>query len=495
MIALPPLLLDTTSLSCLYLYTILYRFTNTQEDIMFCIKVVKKSLLSLLCITFSITLLTLSQAHATLPTLDYKVIADSDEPFNRRIYSYDLGIDSTGIVHIAYTKPYSSRKSNIYYVKRVSGAWQSQVLLTADGFQDNKSTFISIDKNDDIYVCYIKDMGAENTPSENLYYRKISKTGSVGPEIVVDGGGWWSRMQLDDNDNPMFVRVSRDWDDPNTPSRLSLLTTTNGTTWTRKLLDLKDVNQYRISNFVYSNGTYHLTYGDSAYTKEVWNGKEMTARVPGTFHNLLYAKSTDGINWDEYVVDNSGTLFALEFWIDLVLVNNRPLIAMYKYNEYQNKFSLGTSTILYEWTGNGFDNGTIITNQEYLDTNEGMGVGLAVNADGDYFGAWDFSAPYPQIIPGSARGNTAMSRSGSNGKWEDRVQLDPFSLEGSAKLRVFGNSLHFLALGDYTDSKLYYHEFSIPKLNTILPAVTPIVPGGSGNNLGPATYQLLLDNQ
>ncbi|MDH3329466.1 MAG: hypothetical protein OEM01_09555 [Desulfobulbaceae bacterium] len=429
-------------------------------------------------------------AHAALATSEARIISDSQELFNRRIYSYDMGIDSYGNIHIVYSKPYSDRKANIYYVRRVGGIWQSDILLTPDGFRPSGSTFLVIGSDNRIHICYIKDEGT----SESLNYIVINENGVVvKPETFVDDGGWHSRMQLDSNGYPVFVRGGKKWPEP--PSRLVLLTTLDGTTWDKSYLNVTPVEKFRLADFVYANGTYHITYGDSAYTKEVWDGKGMTARIDGTFHDFYYITSQDGTNWTEHVIDNSHTLYESEFWTALVLVDGRPLIAMYKYAEYGGIYNRGTSARLSEWTGSSWTN-KIITNQTYPDTSEGMGVGLVVNASGDYFGAWDFSPDdtHDDDFRGP-RGNIAMARSGPQNDWTPKVQVDPFSLEGRTRLRIHGGKLFFLALGDFVDSKLYFREYNISDLNAVLPptggGVTPSTNSGEGTYL-PAVYHMLL---
>lgn len=442
-----------------------------------------KNFLLLFC---SLALLVASAhfAQATVPTTSSVVIADSEEPFARRIYSYDIKVDDQGNVHIVYSKPTSGRKSNVYYAQRINGTWMPHVLVTADAYSDNKCTFIEIRKDGTVFVCFTKDVGS-NT---GMYFKTIVN-GVVGAEKFVYEGGWWGRMQLADNGSPFFVSGGADW--PNPTSRLILYTTSDGTTWDANYLNLPSVTKFQIGDFLYEDGVYHITYGGSEHQKLAWNNKAMTEKVMDTFHDLHYVTSTNGVDWDHHLIDNSRTLRNIEFWTKLVLDEGRPLIAMYKYNEYGNKFNRGTAAQLSEWTGSSWIH-KIITNQIYPDTNEGMGVGLVVNAPGDYFGAWDFSPSYPQIIPGSPRGNTGMRRSGENGRWENVVQLDPFSLEGRAKFQAHNGSIFFLALGDYTNTKLYFREFSVTTLNTILPSLTPWTPGqGSATNILPAVGLLL----
>ncbi|MDW7773257.1 MAG: hypothetical protein SCH71_10245 [Desulfobulbaceae bacterium] len=428
------------------------------------------------------------RVDAALPTLESRIISYSLESFDRRIYSYDMEIDAKGDVHIVYSKPYSDRKANIHYVRRIGGAWQPEILLTPDGYRPSGSTFLDIGSDNRIHVCYIKDEGT-TPPSESLNYLVIDDGTVVKSETYVDGGGFHTRMQLDNNGYPVFVRGAH----PGGVAKLALLTTTDGLTWDKSFLNLTQVPKFRLADFEYNNGTYHITYGDSAYTKLVWNGSVMTQKINGTFHDFYYITSRDGVNWTEHVIDNSHTLFEMEFWTALELVDDRPLIAMYKFAEYGNVYNRGTSVKLSEWSGSSWIH-KIITNRIYADTSEGMGVGLAVNGPGDYFGAWDFSPSYPQILPPSSAGNTAMRRSGPLNDWSPIAQLDSFSLEGRARLRIFGGKLYFLALGDYTDPKLNFREYNIADLNFVsLPVGNVPPPGVSSDFPLNAVYHMLLN--
>jgi hypothetical protein len=412
-----------------------------------------------------------------LATVDARAVADSEEQFSRRIYSYDMQVDSQGNLHIIYSKPLGDRTAEIFYVRRMGGAWQAPILLTSNGFRASISTFLVVGGDDRIHVSYIKD-GAP----ESLYYRTIVN-GSPTAEIHVDDGGWHSRIQLDVHGYPVFVRDNKTW--PEQVSKLAFLTTQNGQTWDKSFLALPDVTAFRIANFLVENGVYHITYGDSAYIKPVLSGVGSTTYINGVFHNLHYATSQDGQGWVDSTVDSSGTLYELEFWTALALDGGRPVIAMFKYSEYGNKYASGTSTMLAKWNGCEWQK-KIITSTDYPDSNEGSSVGLVVNGPDDYFGAWDFSPTYPQDDNfRGARGNIALARGGAiGGKWAEKAQVDPFSLEGAAKLCIHGGRLFFLGLGDYVDAKLYFREYDISYLGGIMP------PSSTGKAL-PAVYFLL----
>lgn len=430
-----------------------------------------------------------ADGFAALPTMSAFVVADSEESFARRIYSYDIQIDSKDNVHIIYSKPVTSDRSYIYYLRRLNGVWQNQVLVSTEGFIDNKCTFLAVDENGLVHVCYTKFSGSAN--GEGMYYRTINN-GVPEVERFIYAGTWWGRMQLGDNGYPIFVSSSINWQTDNS-SKLVMHTTSDGQIWNQSDLNLPRPSgnyAYIVADFLYSDGVYHVTYGDSAYLQYVWRDGSETQKEWHIFHDLHYATSTNGVTWTHFVVDGSHTLRNSEYWTALALDNGKPLIGMFNYAEYDNKFSRGTSAKLSKWNGSSWEH-KIITNQIYPDTHEGMGIGLVVNGPGDYFGAWDFSPWTPQILPPSIHGNIGMRRSGSNGKWENVAQLDAFSLEGTMKLRIQNGRLYSLSLADYMDAKLYFREFSIAAISTYLPTSNP--PEGGGAAM-PSIYMLLLKN-
>lgn len=450
------------------------------------------ALAGLLLNIFIMQLFTATGVYAGLVPLSSRVIEDSPAAFDRRIISYDMGIDSSGDVHIVYSQPYSDTYAYIYYVRRISGVWQAKQHLSSNGIRGSISTHLVIGGDDRVHVCYNKNNGS----SKSLIYRVING-GVVGDENDVDPGGWHARMQLDGSGYPVFVRAVRTF--PEDLSKIIFLTTTNGTNWLKSYLPLTLTQvttkepEFRIADFLYANGKYHITYGGSELTRNVWNSKYETEREDRVFHYFHYAVSADGVNWDELTIDTSGWLNEWEFWTELVNDGNKILVGMYKYNEATGCYNCGTSAILVTINGLSWTS-KIITNQQYVDTLEGAGIGLAVAGSGDYFGAWDLSPDYPQILPGSIAGNTAMRRNGPKNDWSPVTALDPFSLEGKARLRVHNGKLFFLALGDYTDEKLYFREFTIPYLNTVLepPGGFPPPPNPNAQKGLPAIMHMLL---
>lgn len=425
-------------------------------------------------------------SYAYLTPKEARIISDSEEPLTRRIYSYEMGIDSKGNVHLAYSKPLGSTTAQIIYVTRVNGVW-SEKILTSNGFRASVSTYLSVRDDDRVYICYIKDEGIGG----NLYFTALEDGVVVVGETLIDQGGWHTRMQLDNLGNPVFIRDHKIW--PEEVSKLALVKTTDGQTWEKTYLNLPAVNKFRIADFVYGDGVYHITYGDSAHTRQLLEFHHSNNYIDGIFHNLHYAKSTDGVNWtDLHTLDNSGTLYEKEFWTSMVLDRGNPMASMYKYNEYGNKYATGTSAILISYSGGSWHKKTI-TDTTFKNSREGMGVGLAVNDSGDFFGAWNYSPDY--LIPDEEfhgkKGNTALVRNGPKNDWTLKGQIDPFSLEGRAKLKIHGNSLYFLGLIDFTNVKLYFREYSMTYLDKVLATGGGGTSSPNASKIMPAIYTLL----
>ncbi len=427
---------------------------------------------------------------APLTPASAKTIIDSEESYGCRVYSYDMDVDSQGNVHIVYSKPVHTDpgdncpdKAEIYYVRRVGTTWKAPVLLSANGRSPSISTLLAIGSDDKVHICYVAD-GSVRT----LRYVTVHN-GVAVQDVFVDNGGWYTRMQLDENDHPVFVRGKG--------TAMILLRTTDGLTWSESNLDLPPVNQFRIADFVYDSGTYHITYGGYEHLKEVWRSKAQTERYKEFFHDLHYAISTDGTNWTTKTIDSSVTLHDLQFWTSLAVDRGTPLVSMYKYNEAGGRYNYGTSANLMTVSGGTWSNRIITDQSKAPNTLEGMGPGLVVNGPDDYFVAWDFSPDFKDIPDNDFQGtygNIALVRNGPQNNWVSKVQIDPFSLEGRAILRIKGGKLYFLGLGDWHDAKLYYRDYYMSELDKVLPppgGIPPVPTPGAGTGL-PAMYHLLM---
>jgi hypothetical protein len=420
-------------------------------------------------------------AYARLTPVESKIIADSEEPFNRRIYAYDMAIDSAGNVHIVYTLPVpnETNRAQIIYIWKNNGLWQSPQVLEVRGWIPTRSTRIAIGPDDTVHVCYMRTLASDPT-DPYLAYKKIV-AGTPGAERYIGAGGYHSRMQLDDNNRAMFIRGGTVPMSSPPISQLKLLTTSDEATWSETPINIPNDHWFTIGNFIYKNGTYHITYGDGAYTKLVLNGKETTEKINGTFHNFFYASSTDGTNWSVSLVDGSGTLYEKEFWTTLTLDNDVPVVAFFKYAEYGNRFATGTSVLMARRYGGNKWKKRIIAGDNFPDSGAGMGVTLIANGPKDLFGAWNDSPARPINFFKENEGDTitgaiALHRSGPDDSWTYKGLLDPFSAEGIPILCANGNKLFFLVLGDWKDTKLYFREYNISELPAQEPVPVPLFP-------------------
>lgn len=390
-------------------------------------------------------------AHGALATLDSRMLADSPEDFSQRIYGYDMAVDANNDVHVVYSRPTGSGSDQVVYVRRAAGQWQGEQVLSADGLRSSISTHLVVGGDNAVHVSYLR------RSTEALYYRRIVN-GVPQPEKLVDIGQWNTLMQLDGAGRPLFVRENET--QPGPISKLALLSTTDGNSWSKSFLNLPGVNRFRLAGFVFENGRHHLIYGDSALLKPVLSGKGSTTYVTGVFHNLYYAFSANGVSWTPNAVDQSGTLYENEFWASLAVDGGQPIVGMYRYAEYGGEYNTGTSALLARWTGGAWDKR--FTTASYPDSREGAALALLVDAPEAYLGAWDFSPDDTQnAYFRGERGNIALVRNGTRGDWQEKLQIDPFSAEGRVVLRKRGDRLHFLALGDFVDARLYYREFDL----------------------------------
>ena len=405
-------------------------------------------------------------AQAKLATVEAKTIVDSEEPLDRRIYAYDMGVDSSDNVHIVYTKPVVNQDyAQVIYERRINGQWQTPIVLSAQAWIYTRSTHLIVDANDTVHISYI----GKTATDQYLAYRKVVN-GVVGAEQNISPGGWHSTMQIDDNGRAMFIREGQAY--PDTTYQFKLFVTTDNTSWTEIATDLTNVKQFTIASFIYSNGKYHLTYGDGAYTKPVLDGKGSSDYVDGKFHNFYYASSTDGVHWTPHLIDNSGTLYELEFWTSMTLDNGLPVVAFYKYAEYGGSYNTGSSVLMARQKSAGKWKKRIIAGENFPAGDAGMGVFMVTNGPNDIIAAWNDSPvnlPF-NFIEDDMTGGVALYRSGSDDAWSYKGLLDKFSAEGTPVLAIRNNHLYSLVLGDWQDTKLYFREYNIaalPKLKAV----------------------------
>jgi len=411
-----------------------------------------------------------TEAFGALPSLDARVISDSEEPFDRRIYSYDMDVDSNNDVHILYSRPTDAGADQIVYRRRVGGTWRPEQVLSNDGLRTSISNHLLIDDKGLVHVCYLRQS------TEHLYYRQVIN-GIPRPEVMVDEGAWHTRMQLDETGRPLFLREDETW--PEQVSKLTLLITTDLTTWDEHYLGIADVSRFRLADFVYEDGVYHVTYGDSSLTQLVLAGKGSTNHIDGTFHKLFYTSSPDGRKWSTTLLDDAGNLYENEFWTTLAVDGGTPLVGAYQYAEYDGLYNTGTWALLALRQGDIWEKRNI-TPANYEATRAGASIAILVRSPGEYLGIWDFSPDntYDGGFRG-ARGNIAIARNGQDNAWSHKVQLDPFSAEGRIVARRNGERLHVLVLGDFVDAKLYYRELDLGVVEARLDAASSGFPWNS----------------
>ncbi|NLG35480.1 MAG: hypothetical protein GX548_09025, partial [Lentisphaerae bacterium] len=364
------------------------------------------------------------------------VLEDSEEPFSRRIYSYDIDTDPAGNLHLIYSKPVpGSNRCEIIYATGPSPTHLVKTLLETDGKLGSVSTELLVTGINFVHVCYIKH---QNDPDTHLVHQTISD-GIPSEQQMVDGGGWHTKMQIKDN-QAIFVRE-------NGNALLLLRPNPPGFSgwWGRFFAPSGDI-PYRLADFTLAS-MYHVTYGDHA---DSHNGTP--------FHNLCYAFSQDTIVWQPETIDSSTSLWEMEFWTSLVIdPAGNPILSTYRYAEYGGTYNTGTSLLLARRNGTNWHRQTIagtIPGQTPPDHRAGMGGQLHIDDAGILYGAWDNSPDYPIDFDGRY-GNIVMDCCFGDSPWQSKTQIEPFSAEGYCRLASHRTNLYMLVLGNYTDTKLY----------------------------------------
>lgn len=375
------------------------------------------------------------------------IVSDSEEPFDRRIYSYAIDLDSAGNLHVVYAKPApGSNRCDIVYATGPSPSNLVSTVLDANGKLGSISTALRVDKATDVvHVSYVQ---YQTDPSTRLVHQSISN-GVPSAKHVVAPGGWHTAMQLDSSGSPVFVRENG--------TSLYLWLPAGDDSWTGLSFAPSGAIQYRLAGFALEPqyGSLHVIYGDNSGTLK-----------GAPLHNLHYAFSFGGTHWDAEVVDNSKTLWELEFWTSIVLDSaGQPAISMYKYAEYGGTNNTGTSLLLARREGSSWNKQIIagtVPGQTPPWHRAGMGGQLLVDVFGILYGAWDNSPDAPIDFDG-AYGNIAMNHAVSDSPWQSQFQVEPFSAEGFCRLAIHGSNLYMLALGHYANAKLYLDHLQVDR--------------------------------
>ena len=391
--------------------------------------------IALLLLLFLTLLLVLAKpviSHAQLSFIQDIILADSEEPFADRIYYYDMAVDSQGKAHVLYALPQQDRiHSKIIYAVETNEGWQQRTIST-QGKYIPTGIQIAVASNDTISIMYIT---ASNDYDASLVYRTITPTGILSDEIIVAAGGWRSRLQLTPQDTPVIIR---EW------STGLMLYTWNSDSFVEHTIQLPISTQVRLGDFkMDTTSGCHILFGDFAH---------------GDSHNLwyAYAPTPQTGTWAAQIIDNSGHLYEMEFWVDLTIDSlNNPIAASYYYNDG----NIPTWGVFYKRQANGSWTSTISTRKQE-NCRAGMGPGLAVDTYG-YHGVWDNSPPNPYEAE-SPRGTIFYRYSPDGNNWKVHQMLAPYSAEGRCVVRIKNNQLNVLVLGDYTDTKLHFLRYQLP---------------------------------
>ena len=481
-----------------------------------------KKLILLLCGLIFTAWLPSAQAYLT-PVLE-QTLVDSEEPFNRRIYSYDFDVSDDGIVHLIYAKPIANtdRTQIVYTRKKIGTEWlpeSGHMILEEFGHLPSISTALILDKaTNRVHVSYIVEREfiepRDNTTHNiGLVYQTIDND-VPGPKYNVSAGGFHSKMQLTSTGKAIFVRQYKIFADENNQLRpephanalmmYMPLTAAEGEeetiAWRRKILNLPASTDYRLANYIYDTKTniHHILYGDKNaddLAKYTTSNPPKTSGVPfpaGAGHKLWYVynvvtkedgspleeDTTDqiakpvGTAWGMSIVDNSGTLSENEFWTDLILdAKSVPHTATYHYATDARGIHQGSSNFIGsldtktgQWTMQKVAGKTTgITPHR-----AGMGAKLLIDKQGGFHGIWDNSPDSPIDVVNTpkfgvpAGGSTVYRYSPDGVHWDSRQIILQHSVEGFVKAKIFGTRLLVLVLGDSNDAKLTFAEFEMP---------------------------------
>jgi hypothetical protein len=386
---------------------------------------------------------TLAQAGFTPVQRQVVDICDTT-PWSHRIYSYDFDVDAQGVAHMLYSKPAAPGydRDDIFYAHGPVGGATAQI-VEPNGKHGSISTYVVVNRTNGVaHLCYMRGQVA---PAEELIHCTVTN-GVLSNPTRVEEWAMHTRMQLDENGRPVFVRQG--------DNGLRLLTPTAGGRWTTR--DIGTVKAARLADFCYdtSHSRFHVTYGDNA----VPNGYNGAA-----YHKLWYTTSANGTNWETSLIDGSLTLWELEFWTSLVVDSaGTPYASMYKFNTYGGQYNTGTALLFARYTGSGaWDARTIagaIPGGGHPDHRAGMGGQLAVGPDDRILGVWD-NSPDHLIDYDGQYGNIVLQSSPDGAHWQYMQQLNTFSAESFCRVRAYGSKAYVFGLGDFHDTKLYLTEY------------------------------------
>lgn len=429
---------------------------------------------------------------AELHKLNDSVISDSEEPFSRRIYSYDFDISDDGIIHAIYSKPKpgTNRAQVIYMSKPIGGEWPAEnkrIVLEENGLLNSISTWLIYDnKNKVAHVSYIVekpfvDLGV--LLGNGVIYQTIANN-IPGKQVNISSGEFHTRMQLDKNQQPIFAREYEVFLKPDGtirqppfPKALRLHLPTGNGTWTNRehILNLPPAEDYRLSNFVYDpiKNRYHLTYGNKDAHKlrvqypttnpPLTNNSTPVFFPPGQGHQLIYAYSDNLSTWKTSTIDPSGDISENEFWSDLILDRQgKPYAASFRYKTDAQGVQQGSTGIFGSFNNEAWSIATVAGKTKgATEHRAGAAAKIVLDDEGGFHGVWDNSPDAP-IDSESPNGTTMYHYSPDGQNWETRQMILPFSVEGPCRVKIYNNKLYLMVLSDYKDAKLVFAEYQLP---------------------------------
>ena len=455
------------------------------------------------CSLILLTILGISLAApswAALTQLSEETLSNSEEPFSRRIYSYDFDVTKDGIIHAVYAKPVpnENRTQIIYATKPVDGVWPSEgerTILEEYGFISSISTYIIIDDNTGIiHICYIVERDFADhiglIHNQGLVYQTI-ENGIIGEQINISSGAFHTRMQIDKQGRAIFAReyeifltANGTLLTPPFPKALRIQLPITDNQWTDKKYVLQlpsptaDAEDYRLSNFIYDKeqGRYHLTYGDknavflrNSYpttNPPVTSDKTPVPFPEGAGHKLWYAYSDDLKTWSTFLIDSSGNISENEFWTDLILNNEKtPYVASFRYKTDDQGVQQGSTNIIGNFTGGAWKTQTVAGKTTGASPSRaGMGAKLTLDTAGRFHAVWDSSPDKPiDGESGVVGAGTTMYRFSPDGEdWAVRQVLLPYSAEGQCRVKIHNNQYLLMVLGDALDTRLIFAQFEMP---------------------------------
>jgi len=431
-------------------------------------------------------------AELTLDRVD--TVVDSEERFDRRIYSYDFAVSHEGVIHAVYMKPNNNIGLNgqlladvVYMQKKVGEAWpieSQRIVLEISAQAASISTqLLYDDTSNTVHISYVvvRQFIDNNGDAHEtgLVYQRINNN-IPDQKLNISSGGFNTLMQLDQNGRALFVREYEVFLDSQGnirnkpfPKALRIQRPLANDIWTDTIdiLNLPPEQDYRLANFIYDKktGRYHISYGNKNAVKlrrlyPTTNPPQTQGVVfpEGAAHQLRYTYSDDLQTWHTSTVDASGDLSENEFWTDLIVHQESVYATAYRYKTDARGIQEGSTAVIGKFLGNQWQLNTLAGKSSGASpTRAGMGAKILIDKAGQFHGLWDNSPDAP-IDSESAAGSTMYRFSVDGVNWDTRQAIFPFSVEGRIRATIYQNKLLMMFLGDATNARLVFGEFTLP---------------------------------